>query len=319
MSNNVATTPNIVNATEGIDTLLRRSLAKRLATENALIMKHIKDLVMTEGLGRIKGIGGTTLHMHNTLLDFLHELQAESERQIGWVCPTFTESRCLARWRDSNVMDLSAYDIVTVTHPALPSGSIAIDGLEHVDVNDNENDSEMTDITWPPSSPFAGRREGYPTTQDPLANEETKTPWEIHQENETEEKEYTWKSVRDAILELTEEHTTIRFRRMPALIRIIWDAHWEAMERASPASTRFAIYVQIKMEIESADRAPCLMKLRHIIDAMGKVDTLGVYSAHAERLYGLGEQRLLAAMVPSERLEDFYNGRLLDEWVHQIQ
>ena len=137
--------------------------------------------------------------------------------------------------------------------------------------------------------------------------------------DQREEKEYRWKSVRDAILELTEEHTPIRFKRMPALLRIIWDAHWEAIEHATPASTRFAIYVQIKMEVENAERAPCLTKLGHVVDALGKVETLAMYSRHAERLYGLGVQGLLARMVPSERLEEFYNGQLFDEWVERIE
>ena len=129
------------------------------------------------------------------------------------------------------------------------------------------------------------------------------------------EKEYRWKSARDAILGLTEEHAPIRFERMPALLRIVWDAHWEAIERATPGSIRFAIYVQIKMEVENAERAPCLTKLRHMVDALEKVETLGMYWRHAERLYGLGVQGLLARMVPSERLEEFYDGRLFDEWV----
>ncbi|KAG6369019.1 hypothetical protein JVT61DRAFT_2565 [Boletus reticuloceps] len=193
-------------------------------------------------------------------------------------------------------MDLSAYEISPVMYSVLHVGMVIAPLREQIpaptigDVNDNGTGTGMRNITWPTSSPVTGRREENPNTQDLLANEEMRKTWEIHWSNAAEEKEYKWKSVRDAILELTDEHTTIRFRRMPALIRIIWDAHWEAIERAAPASTRFAIYVQIKMEIENADGAPCLTKLRHMIDAMGKVDILGMYSAHAERLYGLGSK-----------------------------
>ena len=99
---------------------------------------------------------------------------------------------------------------------------------------------------------------------------------------------------------LIEEHAPIRFERMPALLWIILDAHWKVIECATLASIEFVIYVQIKMEVENAKRAPCLMKLRHVVDVLGKVEALGVYWRHAERLYGLGVQGLLSRMVPSE-------------------
>ena len=60
-----------MNGREGVDTLFRRSRAKKVAINNAQTMQSIKDLVMTEGLGRIHGRNGISLHMHKALSEFL--------------------------------------------------------------------------------------------------------------------------------------------------------------------------------------------------------------------------------------------------------
>lgn len=111
-----------------------------------------------------------------------------------------------------------------------------------------------------------------------------------------------------------DELRIVKFRRIPGLIRIIWDAHWDALHHGSPASIRFAIYVEEKIDVEAPERAPCQVQIMHIVEAIGKVEELDMYSAQARMWCGFEGQGLHMRMVPSGRLEEFYDGRLLAEW-----
>ncbi|KAG6369711.1 hypothetical protein JVT61DRAFT_13636 [Boletus reticuloceps] len=248
----------------------------------------------------------------------------ESERRADEVVSGTTwQLRWLHRWYDRNVMDLSEYEII---HPlAMDEGNesqstnaeSSTQLPENVDADDIAmgdivSDEEVVYTEWSLSSNHIASSprypEGTPNVQTPV------TPWEIHAMNEMPAQGYTWKAVREAILRRREELMVVRFQRMPGLIRVIWDAHWEAHRHESLACMRFRMYVEEKIDVEAVERAPCQVEIRHMMDSMGKVEALQRYSVQGRRLYELEGRHLHMRMVPSDQLRDFYDGSLLEDW-----
>ncbi|KAG6369563.1 hypothetical protein JVT61DRAFT_14271 [Boletus reticuloceps] len=199
---------------------------------------------MVESLGLI-GESGISSAMHAALSDFLQALIRESERHTDEMLQdTDRNLRWPDRWHDRNVMDLSEYEII---HPPLDmdegvenqsmhteSSTRFPENVEPEDIamGDRASDEEVVYTEWSLSSPPTQYHEGIPNVQTPI------TPWQIHAVDEIPAQEYTWKAVREAILRRREERMLVRFQRMPGLIRVIWDAHWEAHQHGSPACTR---------------------------------------------------------------------------------
>ena len=130
------------------------------------------------------------------------------------------------------------------------------------------------------------------------------------------EKRYTWTSLRAAILQQGVQRAVVKFLQMPALLRIIWDAYLEAMERSTPASNRLSTDIEYLVRMEFV-RPPTQVQIRSVIEKIDGVDGLGMYSKAAKRLYELANLNFVMRMVPSNSLEGFYHGSLMDAWVAQ--
>lgn len=91
------------------------------------------------------------------------------------------------------------------------------------------------------------------------------------------------------------------------MIRVIWDAHWEAIHHESAACMRFGIYLEEKINVEADERAPCQAEIKHIMDAMGRVPELIRYSEQGRKMLEFAESGLHMRMVASECLEEFYD------------
>jgi hypothetical protein len=112
------------------------------------------------------------------------------------------------------------------------------------------------------------------------------------------------------------QRTVVKFLQMPALLRIIWDAYLEAMERSTPASNRLSMDVEYLFRMEFV-RPPTQVQIRSVIERIDGVDGLGMYSQAAKRLYELASLNFVMRMVPSNSLEGFYDGSLVDAWIVQ--
>ena len=105
-----------------------------------------------------------------------------------------------------------------------------------------------------------------------------------------------------------------KFIQMPALLRIVWDAYWEALERRTPTGTQVVNAIEGMIRLECV-KPPTQLQIHSMIDAIGMTDDLKMYSDAACRMYDVGHLFFNMRMVPSSSLQEFYNGTLLNEWI----
>lgn len=65
---------------------------------NARVMQNVRDLVMTEGLGRMRGSNAMSLHMHDALSEFLQVSSGIMEH----VCRPLMSTLCRNYRRSQN-------------------------------------------------------------------------------------------------------------------------------------------------------------------------------------------------------------------------
>ncbi|KAF8119964.1 hypothetical protein EV363DRAFT_1193808 [Boletus edulis] len=293
--------------------------ACELLRRNAAIMQSIRDMVLVEGLGLVAE-NTTSTSMFSAMSDFLQALQAESDRHVRNAAGRNTE-----QWRHMYPTDLSGYCVLDDAQIA-KLGKYHLEeliqrtahqttaGVEHeipamvmqgLQMRRSTSDDESLDIDWGPSSQ--------------MTQPATLPPWETGQVDAgvgMQERRYSWTGFRDAILERHAERAFVKFTQIPALLQIIWDAYWEALQHHDPAATQVANVIECTI-LQDCVRAPTQVQIRAMIDAIRVAASLNIYAYTAQKIYNVSHLCLSMRMVPSQRLEEFYRGALLDEWIRE--